>query len=77
MGIAGRFVVHSELLAPIFSACDPHDETLGIVFHHAMANGIESTRLNCTVDIELSSVHDVSIGSVLNLKRNESAAIVH
>lgn len=77
MDIAGRSVVHSELLAPISSAYDLRDETLCTVSHRAMANGIESTRLNCTGHTELSSAHAVSIGSVPNLKRNESNATIH
>ena len=55
MDIVEHYVVHNELLLPIFLTFDLHDEILYIVFHHAMVNDIESTKLNYIQHIELLS----------------------
>ena len=56
--------------SPIFLTFDHHDEILYIVFHHAMVNDIESTKLNYIQHIELSSVLVASIDKVEGLNIN-------
>lgn len=67
--IAGHCVDHNEPLVPISLTFDHRDEIPYIEFHHATVSDIESTRLNCTRDIELSLVLDALNGKLRDLDK--------